>query len=669
MLPYQYRPLDTTTNELRLVTLLPDLVDKPLRLNITHTQFKLLQPTERPPPRQGLDEIRRTLPEGWDVDEALEGRLLFFRPGKLESSVSWQHPDPLYAKEFADDAGNALRCLRLPDGPRTLWIDAICINQTDLGERSAQVGRMCDVYSLASRVIIWLGPAADDSTLAVTSLGRLGAQVEYLRGGLMCPSPGCTQPNWYKSDYEIPFDLATWESIHRLISRPWFTRLWIIQEAQLASEKSVVQCGGDQVPWPVLRRAIICLFLKKSGPPTGMVRQLRYAMDCTQFLRGMSVDRLLQMSSFRACSDPRDKIYGMLSVMPPNFTARIRADYSLSVEAVYSDVFLSYTRHFKRLTLLQQCSRIDAAWPSWVPFWKEPLNVMNTTDRAFRASGLSSAHFQQRGSTLQVVNARFGDVLTAEEVHLGPDPSLQDIINYLSQMGIERLDSSRYVAGGSVYDAYLQSLSAAALQDRFEQPSVYSTLQEWKDEIAELRNAPRGAVKLSRQTIAVLGNLRTHSVVTLEGGYVGLAKRAVQAGDRIAIILGCAVPMALRPTSTGAFQVLGPCFVHGIMDGEALLGPLPSGWTVKASYGEDGLLRPVYHNSHTDTACVDDPRLDSRALPSHWEPIEWTRTRDDPIACTKYRNGTTGEEINCDPRLLPDALSARGVRCEAIDLI
>lgn len=105
------------------------------------------------------------------------------------------------------------------------------------------------------------------------------------------------------------------------------------------------------------------------------------------------------------------------------------------------------------------------------------------------------------------------------------------------------------------------------------------------------------------------------------------------------------------------------------MDGETLLGPLPSGWTVKASYGEDGLLRPVYHNSDTDTTCVDDPRLIDWALPPGWEPMPWTRTRDDPIACAKYRNKTTGEEINSDPRLLPQGLVERGIPCEVIDLV
>ncbi|RII13657.1 hypothetical protein CUC08_Gglean004427 [Alternaria sp. MG1] len=41
--------------------------------------------------------------------------------------------------------------------PMRFWIDAICINQSDINERSEQVPRMGDIYSMASRVWIWMG--------------------------------------------------------------------------------------------------------------------------------------------------------------------------------------------------------------------------------------------------------------------------------------------------------------------------------------------------------------------------------------------------------------------------------------------------------------------------------------------------------------------------------
>ncbi|KXJ87678.1 heterokaryon incompatibility protein-domain-containing protein, partial [Microdochium bolleyi] len=46
------------------------------------------------------------------------------------------------------------------------WIDAICINQDDISERSSQVALMRRIYRQASRIVIWLGPAADDSDQA-----------------------------------------------------------------------------------------------------------------------------------------------------------------------------------------------------------------------------------------------------------------------------------------------------------------------------------------------------------------------------------------------------------------------------------------------------------------------------------------------------------------------
>jgi hypothetical protein len=43
--------------------------------------------------------------------------------------------------------GLAPRCLRQQDKPRTLWIDALCINQEDLEEKTEQVSKMQDVYT------------------------------------------------------------------------------------------------------------------------------------------------------------------------------------------------------------------------------------------------------------------------------------------------------------------------------------------------------------------------------------------------------------------------------------------------------------------------------------------------------------------------------------------
>ena len=72
----------------------------------------------------------------------------------------------------------ALNCLRHKDRPRTLWIDALCINQQDLDERSAQIQRMGDIYSKASRVVIWLGPESHDSSMAMDCVELISRHIE-----------------------------------------------------------------------------------------------------------------------------------------------------------------------------------------------------------------------------------------------------------------------------------------------------------------------------------------------------------------------------------------------------------------------------------------------------------------------------------------------------------
>ncbi|OCK95111.1 HET-domain-containing protein, partial [Cenococcum geophilum 1.58] len=79
-------------------------------------------------------------------------------------SYAWGDPLPTYdillnekAFSVARNLGRALHSLRSTTEPRTLWIDAICIDQNDLGERGSQVMIMRNIFSRAHRVVVWLG--------------------------------------------------------------------------------------------------------------------------------------------------------------------------------------------------------------------------------------------------------------------------------------------------------------------------------------------------------------------------------------------------------------------------------------------------------------------------------------------------------------------------------
>jgi hypothetical protein len=85
--------------------------------------------------------------------------------------------------QVTENLGVALRYFRAALGELRdknqqvrLWIDAICINQANLDERSQQVQLMRDIYSGASCVVVWLGEEGEDGRLALQTIQGLYRQ-------------------------------------------------------------------------------------------------------------------------------------------------------------------------------------------------------------------------------------------------------------------------------------------------------------------------------------------------------------------------------------------------------------------------------------------------------------------------------------------------------------
>ena len=124
----------------------------------------------------------------------------------------------------------ALNQLRLPDRPRRLWIDAICINQEDNDEKNSQVNLMAEVYSLATSVCVWLGEASEDSNLALNFISRIVNLDDFDR---------------LVADRRTPQE---WAALSSLMRRTWFSRRWVVQEIALAA-RATLYCGDAYVDW------------------------------------------------------------------------------------------------------------------------------------------------------------------------------------------------------------------------------------------------------------------------------------------------------------------------------------------------------------------------------------------------------------------------------------
>lgn len=126
------------------------------------------------------------------------------------------------------------------------------------------------------------------------------------------------------------------------------------------------------------------------------------------------------------------------------------------------------------------------------------------------------------------------------------------------------------------------------------------------------------------------------------------------------------MPVVLRPVGGGQYRLLGDAYVHGLCDSEALVGQIEDPWKITVGVNSDTEYKPIYHNYDTGMAVDEDPRLGP--LPPDWAavPVEKGQARSSPSQV--FKNTSSGEEMDSDPRLLPEALKARGVKLEIFHL-
>ena len=132
----------------------------------------------------------------------------------------------------------ALLHLRDPDLDIKIWVDAICINQNKQDEKETQVKRLPEIYSKATRVLIWLGPGDQSTKRAMSFVGELLDDLVGVETLILDQS-------------KVHF----WQDLMHLIRSSWFSRRWVIQELALAQD-ATVHCGADALHWIDLRDAI-----------------------------------------------------------------------------------------------------------------------------------------------------------------------------------------------------------------------------------------------------------------------------------------------------------------------------------------------------------------------------------------------------------------------------
>ncbi|KAJ4176424.1 hypothetical protein NW767_015448 [Fusarium falciforme] len=279
--------------------------------------------------------------------------------------------------EFEDD-GTGLK----------LWVDAVCINQADLDERARQLRQMRDIYGGAWAVVSWLGEASFKSSSAIQLLHNLALLREHDHCGNRIDECLRTEPDFLGK--------GCWLALQELMDRPYWYRLWIIQEMVMGASATWIRCGTASIDWTSFCAGVAFLeehlWLVKNDllrderliaglktPSAWTVESLHLVYQDLSSLSEReekggeypSFGKLLEIANSADCKDPRDKVYGLVGLMPPSIADRLQPDYTLPVGDVYTATAHAFIATYDNLEPLRDCNPWGPSCaPSWVADWQ-----------------------------------------------------------------------------------------------------------------------------------------------------------------------------------------------------------------------------------------------------------------------------------------------------------
>ena len=301
-------------NQIRLLVLYSGSADEPLRGHLRTEEFDASQ----------RDQKYEALSYVWGHQERRRSIIL--------------NTKPFYITEVLH---RALHFLRSENVYRTLWIDAMCIDQSNKTERNEQVSIMGEIYQCARRVVNWLGEESAETRIGMKALSYLFGDEDII----------ATPPSQKFSPKELCAGL------NDILTRDYFGRMWVVQENALAA-KITIQVGDQTLAWSrgfETYRAVCRIKFTAISPAWDaaglrkvdfrpLLEVLEQNMMVTRRELGKScrevtpLDQAFDMRH-RKASDPRDMIFALRAMAPDHIKERIIVDYEKPVDELYADFF------------------------------------------------------------------------------------------------------------------------------------------------------------------------------------------------------------------------------------------------------------------------------------------------------------------------------------------
>ena len=498
--------------------------------------------------------------------------------------------------------------LRQQSEPITLWVDAICIDQSNRSERNSQVEMMDRIYTSAETVVIWVGEENERTPMLAEYLKRVESALnngEHARARKHGDSPQklhAEEMSWRRT--------AEWTDLGFFLDRPWFTRTWVLQEVSLAPS-CVLRCGSYVWKWPNIQRMFCLLAETTTVDVMGIKRRMKQGVvEFSSYwenhrTQSPSVLELLAATKGTHASWPVDKVYAILRLASDPLG--IQVDYDRSVQQVYKDVAGRLLQNGYLETLYYAS---DSVWnevpglPSWVPDWacidkprkietSQGLDLLNGVfPQNSRVVSSDGPRIQIQRSLLQLDVVKVDQVLrtgvpwSGNQRSATPLPLDLDVwdIGLLALSRIQEWHRMLWKSGNrkqSRYSATSEDCTAAFMRtivaDSVALPEGFSKWEEvypvLKERLNVLRRRKAHAfhselfnkvdhMKDYHEAIKTFCHKRTFFLT--KKGCMGLGPFFTLPYDRVVLMPGLNTAFSLRRTLRGRYRLIGQCYVHGL---------------------------------------------------------------------------------------------------------
>ena len=500
---------------------------------------------------------------------------------------------------ITDNLFKALRRLRRRFLKRTLWVDAICINQSDVQERGQQVQIMGDVYRQALRVLVWLGeyeqPSMSDSW--------------YMRRPHLTNRGNTQVINERGRRFATALDTAIRDSTPQ-----WLDRAWVIQEFVQARER--VLCFGP-VSLPHNPTYLIDLLMLSSQPLQHLRAFHERSSDMVKLAYGIggkqqSIAEAILFTSDASCSNPRDKVYSLLSLIDGEEASRMTVDYEQTCAQTFAKATfaaISAQDNFAILELvgfdcpsvdnrptwavdftlhqspsegrIHQMIDIDNSSQPWLTSARRPSIDMDA--KYLTAAGYTFDHVTMVLTMPTTIAAASGTDATkvAESMasllqnlaHKDRVPG--GLLSFL-HVPIDAIRPSHFLLYGQGTQVQTVIQAAFAFWNELtgfsdQQVDTHAALLWECDARERIRRVEethiQGIATFLEYTVFASGGCVMFATA---GGFLGLAPTTVELGDPIILLRHSKFPVILRPSRASTHAFKGFTCVHGIPSGELI---------------------------------------------------------------------------------------------------